>query len=152
MTEDLPFVGSVDGYLRPMTTQRKTRKKWVALAASGALWLSACGDDSSSTAADKAREAAGEVDSAVDAGLARTQAEIFRQRAQDLVRQGEPLDSISVLQEAARDLPRNPTVTGIGDANGDGRDDDGKLEITIDDSHSCVRVVGSDMSVSSAAC
>ena len=135
-----------------MTTQRKTRKKWIALAATSALWLSACGDDSSSTAADKAREAAGEVDRAVDAGLARAQAEIFRQRAQDLVRQGEPLDSMSVLQEAARDLPRNPTVTGLGDANGDGRDDDGTLEITIDDSHSCVRVSGTDMKVTSAAC
>ena len=135
-----------------MTTQRKTRQKWFAVVAAGALWLGACGDDSSSRAADEARDAAGDVDSAVDSGLARAQGEIFRQRAQDLVRQGESLDSMSVLQEAARDLPRNPTVTGIADANGDGRDDDGKLEITIDDSHSCVRVSGADIDVTSAAC
>lgn len=128
------------------------RRQAIALAAGAVLFLGACGDDTSSSAADKARDAAGEVDSAVDAGLARAQAEIFRQRAKDLVRQGEPLDSVTVLQEAARDLPRNPTVTGIGDANGDGRDDDGKLEITIDESHSCVVVVGSDIDVTSAAC
>jgi hypothetical protein len=152
MATDRSFVSSVAGYRRFMTTLRKTRRKWIALTAAGALWLGACGDDSSSTAADKARDAAGEVDSAVDASLARAQAEIFRQRARDLVRQGEPLDSMSVLQEAARDLPRNPKVTGIGDANGDGRDDDGTLEISIDNSHSCVRVVGTDINVTSAAC
>ena len=135
-----------------MITQRRRQKKWIALVASAALLLGACGDDSSTTAADNARDAASEVDNAVDAGLARTQAEIFRQRAKDLVRQGEPLDSMSVLQEAARDLPRNPTVTGLGDANGDGRDDDGKLEISIDQSHSCVRIAGTDIDVTSAAC
>src|SRR5689334_21094730 len=104
-----------------MTTQQRMRTQFLALGAAAALFVGACGDDNSSTAADKAREAAGEVDSAVDAGLARAQGEIFRQRAKDLVRQGEPLDSVAVFQEAARDLPRNPTVTGIGDANGDGR-------------------------------
>jgi hypothetical protein len=135
-----------------MTKQRSIRKSWIVIAAAGALSLGACGDDSSSTAADRARDAAGEVDDAVDAGLARTQAEIFRQRAKDLVRQGEPLDSMSVLQEAARDLPRSPTITGLGDTNGDGRDDDGKLQITIDESHSCVVVAGSDIDVTSARC
>jgi hypothetical protein len=122
----------------------------LTVALTSALWLSACGDDES--AADQARDAADEVDSAVDAGIARAQAEILRQRAKDLVRQGETLDSMSVLQEAARDLPRSPTVTGIADANGDGRDDDGKLEIAIDDSYACVVVTGPDIDVSSARC
>ena len=135
-----------------MTTQRRRQKKWIALAAGTALFLGACGDDTSTTAADRAREAASEVDSAVDSGLARAQGEILRQRAKDLVRRGETLDSMSVLQEAARDLPRSPSVTGLSDMNGDGRDDDGTLEITIDDSHSCVRVAGADIDVTSAAC
>jgi hypothetical protein len=125
--------------------------RWLAVAALGsALWLTACGDDSS--AKDKAKDAASELDSAVDAGIARGQAEIFRQRAKDLVRQGESLDSMSVLQEAARDLPRSPTVTGLGDTNGDGRDDDGKIEIAIDDSYSCVIVSGTDINVSGSRC
>jgi hypothetical protein len=59
---------------------------------------------------------------------------------------------MSVLQEAARDLPRSPTVTGLSDGNGDGRDDDGKLEITIDESHSCVIVAGGDIDVTSNRC
>jgi hypothetical protein len=92
------------------------------------------------------------VDSAVDAGIARTQAELLRQRAKDLVREGERLDSMSVLSEAARDLPRDPTVTGLTDGNGDGRDDDGKLEIAVDDSHACVIVAGTDIDVTSARC
>ena len=115
-----------------------------------ALWVSACGDDSST--GDRAREVAGEIDDAVDAGIARGQAEIFRQRAQDLVRQGESLDSMSVLQEAARDLPRSPTVTGINDANGDGRDDDGKLEIAVDDSYACVIVTAANIDVTGSRC
>ena len=131
-------------------TKQRIPKKCLAIALGGALWLSACSDDD--TTADKAREAAGEVDNAVDAGIARGQAEIFRQRAKDLVRQGESLDSMSVLQEAARDLPRKPTVTGLGDANGDGRDDDGKVQIAIDNSFACVVVSGADIYVSGARC
>ena len=133
-----------------MITQKRIPKKCLAITLGAALWLSACGDDDS--AADKAREAAGEVDSAVDAGIARGQAEIFRQRAKDLVRQGESLDSMSVLQEAARDLPRTPTLTGLGDANGDGRDDDGKVQIAVDNSFACVVIRGADMDVSGARC
>jgi hypothetical protein len=133
-----------------MAAKQRMRVFGLAIALSSAAWVSACGDDSST--ADKAREAAGEVDEAVDAGLARGQAEIFRQRAKDLVRQGESLDSMAVLQEAARDLPSDPTVTGLADSNGDGKDDDGKLEITVDDSHACVAVVGSDISVTGTRC
>ncbi|MEO5840366.1 MAG: hypothetical protein ABIQ73_11740 [Acidimicrobiales bacterium] len=132
------------------TIRTPTRTRWLAAAAAGALWLSACGDDSS--AQDKARDAASELDSAVDAGIARGQAEIFRQRAKDLVRQGEALDSMSVLEEAARDLPRSPTVTGLGDGNNDGRDDDGKVQIAIDDSYSCVVISGTDIAVSGSRC
>jgi hypothetical protein len=133
-----------------MTVNPKTRSVCFVLAIMSAAWLSGCGDDSS--AADKARDAAGQVDSAVDAGLARGQAEILRQRAKDFVRQGESVASMSVLQEAARDLPSNPTVTGLADANGDGLDDDGKLEITIDKSHACVMITGTDIDVTSTRC
>ena len=133
-----------------MQTRRRIRTGLLTIAVGSALWVSACGDDSST--GDRAREAAGEIDDAVDAGIARGQAEIFRQRAQDLVRQGESLDSMSVLQEAARDLPRSPTVTGISDANGDGRDDDGKLEIAVDDSYACVIVTAANIDVTGARC
>jgi hypothetical protein len=132
--------------------RRRARRAGIATAAVAALLLSACGDDNADDAADRARDAAGQIDDAVDAGIARTQAEILRQRAKDLVRQGESLDSMSVLQEAARDLPRSPTVSGLNDGNGDGRDDDGKLEITIDESHSCVIVAGGDIDVTSNRC
>src|SRR5687768_3503535 len=97
------FRPRINGYFVGMTVRRSIQRTWLAVAVGSALWVSACSDDSSTS--DKAREAANEVDSAVDSGIARTQAEIFRQRAKDLVRQGEALDSMSVLQEAARDLP-----------------------------------------------
>jgi len=133
-------------------TRRKIGRRCLAVAVGSALWLGACGDDSSDSAADRARAAASEVDSAVAAGIARGQAEIFRQRAQDLVRAGESLDSMGVLQEAARDLPGSPTVTGLADGNSDGRDDDGKLEITVDESHACVVVAGTTIDVTGARC
>lgn len=138
--------------MRTVPSKRRARRAGIATAAVAALLLGACGDDNSDDAANRARDAAGQIDDAVDAGIARTQAEILRQRAKDLVRQGESLDSMSVLQEAARDLPRSPTVSGLNDGNGDGRDDDGKLQITIDESHSCVIVTGGDIDVTSNRC
>jgi hypothetical protein len=84
--------------------------------------------------------------------LARAQAEIFRQRPQDLVRQGEPLDSVALLQVSARDLPRNPTVTGIDDASGDGRGDDGKARSHDRRVGFRMRLADNTINVTSAAC
>lgn len=61
--------------------------------------------------------------------------------------------SVSVLQEAAGDLPGTLDVGGIADADGDGRDDDGKVELRIDDEVACLTVASDeDISVNDGAC
>jgi hypothetical protein len=54
------------------------------------------------------------------------------------LKQGETVRSVSVLKAAADKVPGSPDVTGITDANGDGKDDDGKVEFTVGDQHACL--------------
>lgn len=58
-------------------------------------------------------------------------------KAQNL-KQGETVRSVSVLKDAADKVPGSPDVTGITDADGDGKDDDGKVEFTVGDQHACL--------------
>ena len=60
--------------------------------------------------------------------------------------------SVTVLQQAGKDLPGSPTVSGIADANSDGKDDDGKVEISVSGSKACVAITASDIDVSTGAC
>ena len=48
------------------------------------------------------------------------------------------LRSVAALQEVADDLPGDPEVTGIEDGDGDGLDDDGKVQVDQDDASACV--------------
>jgi hypothetical protein len=47
---------------------------------------------------------------------------------------------VNVLQENVDDLPGKPKVTGIEDTDGDGMDDDGDVQIYVDDEIACVFV------------
>jgi hypothetical protein len=62
--------------------------------------------------------------------------------------------SIEVLRDAAKDLPGDPDITGIADGDGDGRDDDGSVQVNVDDESACVMVPesGDDIEVSGGAC
>jgi hypothetical protein len=51
---------------------------------------------------------------------------------------GETVRSVSVLQDAVSKIPGSPDVTGISDGNGDGKDDDGKVQFTVGDQHACL--------------
>lgn len=60
---------------------------------------------------------------------------------------------VDVLQENVDDLPGDPEVTGIEDADGDGRDDDGKLQMHVDDEVACVSVAdGGRVDVTGGEC
>ncbi|MGH8979232.1 MAG: hypothetical protein ACRDV7_14225 [Acidimicrobiia bacterium] len=113
----------------------------------------ACGgnDDDVDDALDSAREQAEDV--AGSAG-ARVAAEAMRGVLQaEALAPGETLRTMTVLQESADDLPGDPTVTGIEDADGDGKDDDGKVEFAAGDQRACVTVADNgEISVSGDAC
>ena len=50
---------------------------------------------------------------------------------------------VAVLQESvADDLPGDPSVSGIDDADGDGKDDDGKVQVVVGDQTACITVRG----------
>lgn len=61
--------------------------------------------------------------------------------------------SVNRLDEAADNVPGNPTISGIEDKDGDGNDDDGKVQFQVDDNYACL-TVGTDGStdVSSERC
>ena len=48
-----------------------------------------------------------------------------------------------MLQEAADGLPGDPTVEGIADTNGDGFDDDGRVEVRVEQERSCLTLPAS---------
>lgn len=109
-----------------------------------ALLLGAgCGDDS----------LADDASSAIDKSVARVQAEAFRLQVMNLAsNEKSRFASASVLTDAAKDLPGTANIAGIADADGDGNDDDGKVEITVDSEKACVTVASGDIDVSSGPC
>jgi hypothetical protein len=102
----------------------------TAVAALGLLGV-ACGDD----------DGAEDVEETVEQAQARAAAEWMRGDllGRDL-RSDEHLRDVSVLEDSAENIPGSPDVTGIDDTTGDGRDDDGNVEIVVGDEAACVRV------------
>ncbi len=62
--------------------------------------------------------------------------------------------NIDVLHQVVKDLPGDPTVTGIEDKNGDGLDDDGHLQVDQGGQSACVTLpkTGKDIQVTSGPC
>jgi hypothetical protein len=63
-----------------------------------------------------------------------------------------PSTAVDELESITSDLPGDPEITGIEDTDGDGNDDDGALQITVDDASACVKVAGSEVDVTDGAC
>jgi len=60
---------------------------------------------------------------------------------------------VVIIEAAVRDLPGDPEVSGIEDADGDGRDDDGNVNVRVDDESACVTVHDNgEVNVSDDAC
>jgi hypothetical protein len=100
--------------------------------------LAGCGDDDGSKRADSdSNDSPGEV---LEGAGARALGEALRVvLVSDNAFEEHPRD-VEVLQENVDDLPGKPKVTGIDDTDGDGMDDDGNLEIFVDDEIACVFV------------
>lgn len=121
--------------------------RFFAAAAIAVLALGACGDDDDTSSV---REEAGDL---VDQSAVRVQAEAFRA----LLKQKAGSDaaqyvSMTVLRDALDDLPGEVTSSGLTDADGDGRDDDGRVQLEVDGSMACVSVSGTDTTVANGAC
>ncbi len=96
-------------------------------------------EDAAESAEENAGDLADEAGQAADEGQARVTAEALRTAvsSNDTAAE-EGLRSVAALQEAADSLPGDPEVTGITDGDGDGLDDDGKVQVDQDDSSACL--------------
>jgi hypothetical protein len=115
------------------------------------LTVAACGDDggASSTANSLKDQATG----AINQGAARVQAEALRALIKEKAdNKSDQYTSMTVLEKAIDALPGDPTVVGLTDANGDGKDDDGKLEVQMNGEKACVSISGKDINVDNNSC
>jgi hypothetical protein len=87
---------------------------------------------------------------------ARASAETFRVSVKAEDTEGKPggVRNLEVLREAADDLPGKAEVSGIDDGNGDGVDDDGVVEVNVDNEFACVTLPesGDSIDVSGGRC
>ena len=141
-----------------MPANTPTSPRWrrlIGAAAVAVLLGAGCSDETQKEvdeAADSVREDA--EDAAGNAG-ARTVAESFRAslKTNDIA-ENDGFRSVEALRDVAEDLPGDPDVSGIEDADGDGLDDDGNVEVTVEDKSACVVIpeTGEDTEVTDEAC
>jgi hypothetical protein len=125
--------------------------------------LLGCSDDTKDkvrSAAESAKEDAGNaIDSAkenagsvVDKAGAQGAAEYVRGRVK--VAGTDDPRSIDTLQGYVDDLPDQAKVSGLDDGDGDGLDDDGKIQFTVGDTSACLTLPesGNDTKVAEGAC
>jgi hypothetical protein len=131
------------GYVKGVRRERnaiRLRRPVILIVAAMMLAVGAC---------DEAEETAKE------AG-ARASAEVVRVslKAQDLKGRPGGVRNVEVLREAADDLPGKAEVVGIHDGNGDGIDDEGLVEVKVEDEYACVTLpeTGENIDVSGGRC
>lgn len=146
----------------------RSRSRLLAPAFALALLLgaSACSDDTNDKVSDAAdsvgsdvSDAAGDIREDAEDGAgavgARTQAEALRAslKGNDTAN-AEGVRSVAAINEAAADLPGDVEVTGVDDADGDGLDDDGRVQVDQGDQSACVILPaeGEDTTVENGAC
>ncbi len=97
-----------------------------------------------------------EAEEAAQKAGARATAEGFRVsiKAQDTDDDTGGVRNVEALREAAEDLPGDPDVNGIRDGDGDGVDDDGFVELKVDDEFACVTLPesGDEVDVTGGRC
>jgi hypothetical protein len=127
----------------------------LALLLFPALLFAACSDDTQDKAEDALESAASDADQAIDTGSAQgigaaLQASI---EADDRYEDEGPR-SMAVVQENADDLPGEPEIVGLSDSDSDGLDDDGLVEVRVDDSAACLSLgeIGEGIDISDEAC
>lgn len=115
-------------------------------------------DDADEVASDVSESADSVVEDAEDgigAAGARAQAEALRAslKGNDTAN-AEGVRSMTAIQEAAEDLPGDVEVSGVDDGDGDGLDDDGRVQVDQGDQSACLVLPaeGEDTTVEAGTC
>lgn len=138
----------------------------IALVALTSISLAGCSSDTkdkAKDAVDSAKEdakkgadkAGNTLSTKKDEAQARATAEELRVRMKESdTADAEGVRSVKALNDSVSKLAGNPTVTGIEDGNGDGLDDDGKVQVDVNDSHACLTLpaTGENTEVKGGAC
>jgi len=120
-----------------------------------ALLLTGCSEEDRKDAGQTASSVKEEAEDEVGEAGARAAAEAFRAALKaDDGGDEAGLRSVAVLEENSGDLPGDPEVLGIDDGDGDGTDDDGKVELKVSDKSACVTVpeTGKEVDVTDGVC
>lgn len=134
-------------------------RRLLTLCAAGALLaaplVAGCSSDTVDKTKDAAESAGDDVASGADSAQARTTAEALRASLKgNKTADEEGVRSVAAIEEAVEDLPGDPDVNGIDDGDGDGLDDDGKVQVTVDEEQACLTLpgTGEDTTVEGGAC
>jgi hypothetical protein len=144
------------GLSTPLVGNASVMKRFISGAALilAAMSIAACGDDSGDEVDEAVDEAREDVEDVAGTVGARAAAEALRGilESKDLA-SDQTLRDVTVLQDAVGDIPGDPEVSGIEDADGDAKDDDGKVTVAVGDQQACVTVADNgEISVSGDAC
>jgi hypothetical protein len=131
-------------------------RRWSVLAVAALMvgGMVGCGDDDSGRTEPRGDDPDDNVGEQVESMTARGVAEALRvvMEADDLGPDQNQRD-IDVIQESVDDLPGRPDVTGIEDEDGDGRDDDGFVDVHVNDEVACLSIAtNGDIDVTGGAC
>jgi hypothetical protein len=106
-------------------------------------------------AREQADELGQELDDATADARARAAAEDLRLRikANDAA-EAQGARSVAAITESATDVVGDPEVAGVEDADGDGLDDDGKVQVNVEGASACVTLpaTGDDTTVEGGPC
>lgn len=133
-----------------------TRRLWigtsVALLAAAAV---GCSDEDRAEITSAAEDARESVEDAAGTAAARAAAESLRAALKlDDPSGTATLRDVAVIQAAAEKLPDDLELAGLADDDGDGRDDDGRVEVRVNDQAACLIIPaeGDDTSVDNGPC
>ena len=115
--------------------------------------LASCSDETRDQTREAAESAGDDIDEVVDEGSARSVAEALRAAIEsddDYDDSGQP--TVAVINDNVADLPGEPQVEGVTDADGDGLDDDGAVDVRVDDEGACLRLSNGSIDVENGAC
>lgn len=148
-----------------MNTTRRLAVLAISLLALGSV-TAACSsetkDDAKSTAEslkEDAKENGAKVSDEVDAKAAEAKARVAAEDLRARIKANDTANekgarSVDAINESVADVAGEPKVVGLDDTDGDGLDDDGKVQLDVDGASACLTLpaTGEDTTVDGGAC